>query len=399
MEEELWGWLLPNAEGHALSPEAAASGLARLSGRVDHLALLRRASFLQKERAALKRFVSSQLPALVRELPSQAQVEERTWEGGFHGRLNIPATMALHNAGQRARFVTRARRRDFALEENVLVVGVCAGLLSLLRRLTDERQARGAWLHDAVQLADGLERLLLTTALKEVPQEPIEARHHQAARGARHPGYGAALALWASLQDALGLSDPARVTKLVAEGALWPIERSRRFELAVLGALARRLVAWAKERPGWTVAQGLIFQGRDEVLTLRGPAGQGLSLRYDQSQPELSWRVQALKAYLGVASRARPDISVCVQRPGRPERRVLIEVKLSDRLDYLKSGFDEAIVYREENRALVAGGWPETILVTSRPLLSEPRRDEPVIAVGWDRWVPETVLEGVVSGL
>lgn len=400
MERALWGWLLPHSEGHAITPEAAASGLARLSGRPDHLALLRRASFLTKERAALTRFVSSQLPALLRELPSETRAEERTWEGGFHGRLSIPATMALHNAGQRTRFVTRARRREFALDENVFVVGVCAGLLGLLRRLTDEPHTKVAWLHDAVKLADALERLLLTTVLKEIPQAPIEERHRQAAQGARHPAYRAAISLWASLRDALGISEPDRVAKLLAEGALWPIDRPKRFELAVLGELARRLVSWAGERPGWSVEQGLIFKGRDEVLTLRGPEGQGLRLRYDQSQPELSWRVAALKAYLGLASRARPDISVLIDRPGRPPRAVLIEVKLSDNLDYIKSGFDEAIVYREENQRLFADetDWPQTILVTSRALLAEPRQDK-VIAVDWRRWVPESVLEGIVSGL
>ncbi|MBK7760185.1 MAG: hypothetical protein IPI35_28020 [Deltaproteobacteria bacterium] len=155
----------------------------------------------------------------------------------------------------------------------------------------------------------------------------------------------------------------------------------------MLGELARRLVSWAGERPGWSVEQGLIFKGRDEVLTLRGPEGHGLRLRYDQSQPELSWRVAALKAYLGLASRARPDISVLIDRPGRPPRAVLIEVKLSDNLDYIKSGFDEAIVYREENQRLFADetDWPQTILVTSRALLAEPRQDK-VIAVDWRRW-------------
>ena len=401
LEKELWGWLLPSSERRVLTPEGAASALARLSGRPDHLALLRRASFLTKERERLGEFVFDCLPALVRALPSQTLVEERTWEGGFHGRLNIPATMALHNAGQRTRFVTRARRRDFALEENVFVVGVCVGLLGLLRRLTDEPQAKGTWLDGALGLADALDRCLLTTVLKEIPHEAIETRHRQAASGARHPAYRAAVTLWDSLQDALGFSAPERISALLAEGALWPIKLPKRFELAVLARLGAQLVAWAGRRAGWSVEQRIIQADRDEVLKLSGPEGQTLSLLYDQGQPGPSWRVEALKAYLGAASRPRPDISVIIERPGRPKRGVLIEVKLSDNPDYIKAGFAEAIVYREENQALFTDerDWPQTILVTSRALLSEPRRDDPVIAVDWRRWVPEAVLEGIVSGL
>jgi hypothetical protein len=32
-------------------------------------------------------------------------------------------------------------------------------------------------------------------------------------------------------------------------------------------------------------------------------------------------------------------------------------------------------------------------------MVGEPRRDDDVIAVGWDRWVPEDVLEGLLDGL
>ncbi|MCK6519997.1 hypothetical protein L6R49_01035 [Myxococcota bacterium] len=80
---------------------------------------------------------------------------------------------------------------------------------------------------------------------------------------------------------------------------------------------------------------------------------------------------------------------------------MLIEVKLSDDPGHIKQGFAEAIVYRDEHRALFTDerDWPKTILVTSRPLLSEPRRGDDVIAVDWARWTPEAVLEGIVSGL
>lgn len=401
LEQELWGWLLPHSERRVLTPEAAASALTRLSGRPDHLALLRRASFLTRERASLTKFVFDLLPAFARALPSQTLVEERTWEGGFHGRLNIPATMALHNAGQPTRFVTRARRRDFALDENVFVVGVCVGLLQMLRRLSAETESCADWLDGAQGLADALERLLLTTVLKEIPQAPIEARHRQAAKGSRHGAARAAVPLWDSLQDALGFSAPERLAALLAKGALWPIREAKRFELAVLARLGAQLVAWAGKRPGWSVEQRIIKSDRDAVLKLSGPEGQTLSLLYDQGQAELSWRVEALRAYLGASSRPRPDISVLIERPGRPKRGVLIEVKHSDNADYIKAGFAEAIVYREEYDALFSEekDWPKTILVTSHALLADPRAEDEVIAVDWRRWVPESVLEGIVSGL
>ena len=111
--------------------------------------------------------------------------------------------------------------------------------------------------------------------------------------------------------------------------------------------------------------------------------------------------MEALRAYLGASSRPRPDISVLIERPGWPKRGVLIEVKHSDNADYIKAGFAEAIVYREEYGALFTDeqAWPKTILVTSRALLADPRAEDEVIAVDWRRWVPESVMEGIVSGL
>ena len=32
-------------------------------------------------------------------------------------------------------------------------------------------------------------------------------------------------------------------------------------------------------------------------------------------------------------------------------------------------------------------------------LPGEPRRDDDVIAVGWDRWVPAAVIDGLIEGL
>ena len=39
------------------------------------------------------------------------------------------------------------------------------------------------------------------------------------------------------------------------------------------------------------------------------------------------------------------------------------------------------------------------VVVASSPLPGEPRREDAVIALGWDRRVPAAVLDGLVEGL
>ena len=44
-------------------------------------------------------------------------------------------------------------------------------------------------------------------------------------------------------------------------------------------------------------------------------------------------------------------------------------------------------------------GWPQAILVTSSPVAGPPSREDAVIAVDWDRWVPGEVVEGILEGV
>ena len=74
----------------------------------------------------------------------------------------------------------------------------------------------------------------------------------------------------------------------------------------------------------------------------------------------------------------------------------MIEAKLSEDPGYLAQGYREAIVYRAEYGGALTG-WPKAILVTAAPSPREPRREDEVIAVGWDRWVPEVVVDALLE--
>lgn len=103
-------------------------------------------------------------------------------------------------------------------------------------------------------------------------------------------------------------------------------------------------------------------------------------------------------------SRGSLEMLAIVATPGisglplKMPRAVVIEARLSADPSYLAQGLQEAFLYRIEHAAHLRG-WPAAILVASSPLPGEPRREDDVIAVGWDRWVPAAVLDGLVEGL
>lgn len=344
------GWLLPAAARCAITTEAAARFLSRLSGRADHLRLLQAVSLLVARGDALRRFVQVELPALVRVLPARTQVEQRTWEGGFHGRLDIRATLQLHQAGHPTRFVTRARRRDLALPENVLVKTVALQLLEELEALVDGRHREG-WLADLAVSAADLRVLIDGTVLREVPRECLGGHHLRAAQDARHETYHSAAWWLGQLRDAFDGRDPARTAKLLAAGALRPLSAPKRFELAVLvrlvASLSRRLLGPAGEGQ-WTVEHALILAGRDEVVVFQREDGAQVRVFYDVGRLSGGPRLEGLQHYLGTGAAQRPDIALCRRHPDIPG--------------------------------------------AARP-------QDPVIAVDWRRWVPAEVLTGLLDGL
>ncbi|WP_437713046.1 hypothetical protein WMF45_45215 [Sorangium sp. So ce448] len=75
-----------------------------------------------------------------------------------------------------------------------------------------------------------------------------------------------------------------------------------------------------------------------------------------------------------------------------------VEIKLTEDSSYVLQGSHEAIVVRwEYARELL--GWPKATLVTSADVPGAVRRGDDVIAVGWSRWVPEALVEGLLEGV
>lgn len=400
------GWLLPESESAAssagLSAEVAATFLERVSGNPGQLRLVRLAALFHAEPDALEDFAHRALPSLVARLPSRTEVERRTWEDQFHGRLDPGATSGWALRGQDQRFVTRRPRRRFDRPENVLVHTVTARLSDLATELLTDG-GFGAddpgWVGRLRRAAESMRRMRVATVLREVPTGPIDDHHLGAARMAPHEAYAAAVR-WAGWLEVTETTDPARLARLVAEAALLPASPDSRFELAVLLRLARSLERALDTRdPGrWRTERSCVLPNRRDVVRFVGPDAREIRLYYNQAvTTEGGARWTALQHYFGHAGRPRPDVTVEIVRDGRVERMVVLEAKRSDRVEYLVQGFDEAWVYRwEYARWLTA--WPRAILVTSAPVPGACRKDDDVVAVGWDGWVPEIVLTGILDG-
>lgn len=394
------GYLLPESAATAISVEEAALFLERLTGRPHELALLRAASTLSPRMDALRAFAFRALPDLVRALPSQTETIRREWEGGFQGRLDLQPTLACWAAGQRTRFVTQARRRTFALPENMLVRAVTERLLAVL---VDLRQAKvlgaSGWGADAQACEGQLRHLLASSVLREVPLEHIAAHHEEAAHAGRHPCHAAALDWYRALRQGLDARDPTEIAKVVSSGALSPLDEPTRFEVAVVIRLVQAL--WARlERIGdgaWTFHRCLVRQGRREVAAFEHGDGAAVRVYYNQSHLDAGPCDLGARHYLGHTGRMRPDVTVVAERNGEKVAAV-IEIKLTERQDYVLTGFHEAMLYRWEY-AQHLRGWPKAILVTSAVVPGAVRKADDVIAIGWSEWVPEPVVEGLLAGV
>jgi hypothetical protein len=399
VREHFPAYLLPESARSALSVEEAALFLERLTGRPYELALLRAVSTLSPRMEALRAFAFEQLPDLVRALPSLTEITRRDWEGGFQGRLDLPPTLAYRAAGQHTHFVTRSRRRSFALPENVLVRAVAERLLGVL---VDLRQAEvlgaSGWGADAPACEGQLRHLLESTVLREVPAEPVDGHHEEAAHAGRHPCHAAALDWHRVLRRGLDDPDPAAIAAVVADGALSPLDGPTRFEIAVVIRLVKAL--WERiERTGggrWVFQRCLVKKGRREVAAFERDDGARVRVYYNQAHLAAGPCDLGAKHYFGPhAGRMRPDVTVMVENGGEKSAAV-IEVKLTEDAGYVAQGFHEAMLYRWEY-AEHLNGWPKAILVASKSVHGVVREGDDVIAVGWNGWVPEKVTEGLLS--
>jgi hypothetical protein len=401
LADQFPGFLLPHTERCRLTRGAAEAFLEHLGLDAANLPLLRGMSLLAAHDDKLHEFATYWLPELIRSLPSRARVEQRTWRGGFHGRLDIPATMQLHASGDRSAFITRARRREFDLPENVFV----RSLVGRTERLLELLKAKGfvhgeGWTERALASLSSLRLLSTSTLLREITEQPIETYHVQAAQNARHPAYQSALRWYAAFADAIDHDESERLAAVLSEGALRPGNEPKRFEIAVLLTLIAGIEQRLSALGDYETSRHLIAGDRHQVATFTRPNGTSVEIYYDQAVlppgGALGARDGGVSHYLACAGRMRPDITVRVQHEDGRVTHTVIEIKLSDDVSYAASGYAEAIVYRHEYASYLTG-WPKAVLVTSQPTPGRPRREDDVVAVAWNELAGSSVLDGMLE--
>jgi len=421
LAERFPGYLLPAAQRRALPEEAAARFLDRFGARPDHLYLLRAASVVARSGALIRDFALRHLPDLARRLPPRAAAPE-AWEGRAPGRLDARATLRCRLEGRTTRFVGRAPARAGdprrpPRPEDALVKATAQRLVEVLENLAQAgllgaSSSPAGWADGIAACAPALQRLLASTPLADIsslphashapraPPELLSVAHEQAALAAPHPAYALAARLHRALRENLDANNFRAIARALAEGALAPLGAPTRFELAVLirllEALEQRLAA---EAPGcWAIHQTAVLRERREVAHLEGPGGRHLRLYYNQACLPPGPHERGARRYFGREARLRPDLVLVAEAPGVPPRAVAVEVKLSSDPGYLVQGYQEALLYRLEYAAQLTG-WPKAILVIPGSIGAPPSPEDDVIAVGWERWVPEVVLDGLLAGL
>ncbi|MFP2896489.1 hypothetical protein [Corallococcus sp. 4LFB] len=400
LKEHFPGYLLPSATFEAITREAASRFLERLTGRSDALSLLLAASALAPVAREVRDF-ATELRLVARVLPSRTQIEHVESDSQVRGRLDVARTLRQNGVGRPHRVVSRVRQRDFNLPENVLLVATAHRLLEYLARLEERgalsKTVKQSWSKGFLACAESIKHDLSATVLREVSVLQVEAQHEQAARAASHKAYKLALQLHEALKR-IDTVDPRAIAHEVAQGALFPFSPAARFELAVLIRLGRSVESALAGR-NYKVGRALIEDDRSHVFEFTSN-GDSLRIHYNHVLfEERGARDRGIQHYFGEQGRFRPDITLEWLRGTRRIRAAVVEVKYSDNADYLKEGYAQALLYRAEY-AQELTGWPKAILVVSsgRAIQGTPRREDDVVAVDWNRWVPNLVLEGLLEG-
>lgn len=399
------GVLLPDTEREQISPSTARRFLRHLNIPTATFDLLRASSLLASKGDQLVELVERHLPPLIRVLPSRTVTYRRLWRGGFHGRLDVPRTHALWLSGQADGYVTLARRRDVHLPENIFLCSVLTRTARLLEELRKAQLLTASWAAPLVRAHPRLRDALDRSALRDITPERPTSLHLQAARNARHPCYGRALAWHQALFESLDSTDTETQTKLLAEGALTASSEHKRFELACLVRLSMHIESTLTEADGptWTREHSIVFSHRKEIIRFQHPDGREIALFYDQAaipvDPESrGQRDRGLRHYFGREGPQRPDITLRVTRTDGTTNYVVFEIKHSDSLDYIASGYDEAIVYRHEY-APYLNGWPKAVLVSPLDAAGNPRREDDVVAVGWRQLGEQGLIDALLDGV
>jgi len=402
LEKQFPAFLLRCTERRRLDQAAAEAFLERLELGGDNLRLLRGLSLFAAHERELSEFATYWLPDLLRALPSGARVEQRTWRGGYQGRLDLPATMQLRAGGDTSAFVTRARRRRFDLPENVFIRSLAGRTERLAVDLVAREFLHGkGWTKGVVDSLAALQFHTRSSLLRDVPELPIEAYHVQAAQNARHPAYRSALHWHEALTDALDHEDPQRLAQLLSEGGLQPGDEPKRFELAVLLTVIESIERHLAASGEYEAARTFIAEGREQVATFTRACGTRIEVYYNQAvlppDETLGPRDSGVRHYLDRSGRLRPDITVCVRHSDGRAVYTVFEIKLSKDFAYVSSGYSEAIVYRHEY-ARYLSGWPKAVLVASEALQGKPRPEDDVVAIAWSDLAASPII-GAMLGL
>jgi hypothetical protein len=400
LREYFPGYLLPSSALETLSREAAQQFLAQLGGGADALTLLLAASALSPVSDAVRAF-AKELPLVARVLPSRTEVARVESEGFVRGRLDVAGTLRSRPRNP-SQVVSRVRNPHFDLPENVLLVVTAERLMGLLAKLEESgatsKDTKSGWAAGFRACADKIRHTLHATVLRDVPRSPLAAFHEQAARAAHHPAYGLALRLYEAMKD-MDRTDAATLARLVAEGALAPLEAATRFEIAVLIRLGRSIERVLTSRGHAPARRGLIEQDRGYVFEFHA-GDRRLRIHYNKlCFQKFGLYDRGIQHYFGEPGRFRQDITVELLENDKRIRAAIVEVKLSDDNSYLRDGYQQALIYRAEYSDDLTG-WPKVILVVSKEgaIRAAPRREDDVVAVGWKNWVPDSVLDGLLEG-
>lgn len=400
LKEHFPGYLLPSAKLEPLAREAASRFLERLTGRSDALPLLLAASALAPVAAEVRDF-ATELRLVARVLPARTENQHVESDSQVRGHLDVARTLRQNLVGRPHRVVSRVKQRDFNLPENVLLVATARRLLEYLTRLEERgalsKDIKQSWSKGFRACAESIKHDLNSTVLREVSGPRVEAQHEQAARAATHKAYKLALQLHEAMKR-IDTVDPHAIAHAVAQGALFPFSADTRFELAVLIRLGRSIESALAGR-SYNVERALIEDDRSHVFEFTAN-GDSLRIHYNHVLfDERGPRDRGVQHYFGEQGRIRPDITLEWLRGTRRMRAAVIEVKNSDKPNYLKEGYEQALLYRSEY-AQALTGWPKALLVVSSggAIQGTPRREDEVIAVDWNRWVPDVVLAGLLEG-
>ncbi len=384
----------------AIDREAAASLARRVLGGGAAFTTFRAAAFVGACRGDIAAFSLRELPELCRSLRGRTVVVPESRRGRLTGRLDVPRTLASRLRGDAETLSSRVRTRRFDHPAEVLVRAVTVRLLEVfgaLRRAWGD--ASPSWAGGVIEWEVALRHSLERTTLRRVDEVAFSSLDPRVLEGHRHPAFASARVLLEALRGTLDDDDPLRLARWLCRASLWPLEPWQRFELAVGLTLAQRVEERLQRgEPGrWSVRHAVIEPQREDIVAFDTDDGRRIRIFYNQSPLVGGARRDAIGHYFGDDAASRPDFVVVGERPGRPRRAVVVEVKLSENPAYLHRGYDEALAYSiDYSDDLVAR--VGAVLVTKRSQPGAPRPTDKVVVIGWPDWPrSEVVLDAVIS--